>query len=91
MAIAHSRQMAVFEVPHRVRMHRRAIPSILYLPESIGSDRQIAALTCHALSAFDDCPSGVATRSLGISHNTERINAYTMVIAITQVGKPPKL
>jgi hypothetical protein len=89
MAVAHPRQMAVLEVPHPASVHRPTIPSILYLPESIGSDRQIAALTRQALSAFDDCPSGVATRFLGMSHNIGRINAYTRVIAITQVGKPP--
>jgi hypothetical protein len=35
MAVAHSSQMAVLEVPHPVRMHRAAIPSILDLAESI--------------------------------------------------------
>jgi hypothetical protein len=89
MAVAHSSQMAVLEAPHPMRMHWLVIPSILYPRESIGSDRQTAALTCQALSAFDDCPSGVATRFLGMSHNIGRINAYTTVIAITQVGKPP--
>jgi hypothetical protein len=89
MAVAHSRQMAVLEAPHPMRMHWLVIPSILYPPESIGSDRQTAASTCQALSAFDHCPSDVATRFLGMSHNTGRINAYTTVIAITQVGKPP--
>jgi hypothetical protein len=40
--------------------------------------RQTTTLAGQAL-----CQSGVATRSLGMSHNTGRINAYTMVIAIT--------
>jgi hypothetical protein len=35
MAVAHSSYVAVFEVPHPVRMHRPAIPSILDCSESI--------------------------------------------------------
>jgi hypothetical protein len=31
MAVAHPRQTAIFEMPHAVSMHRRAIPSILDL------------------------------------------------------------